>query len=77
MFTFFRYKVSNFGYDLLQKISNDPLFNLQDLSPSLFKKAKVLSQIRVSVFVIVSTSLILGTGVVVRVYLIWLRKRYS
>ena len=48
----FRYKVSNFSFDLLMKIANDPLFNIEDINPSLYKKAKHLATVRVSQFAV-------------------------
>jgi len=44
----FRCKVSNFSSDLLTKIAIDPLFNIEDINPSLYKKVKQLSTVRVS-----------------------------
>nr|CAB3262665.1 uncharacterized protein LOC100181521 [Phallusia mammillata] len=44
-FDFTRYKVSNFSYDLIQGISSDPLFNLNDINSNIYKKVKSLSSI--------------------------------
>ncbi|XP_053315341.1 run domain Beclin-1-interacting and cysteine-rich domain-containing protein isoform X2 [Spea bombifrons] len=43
---FSKYYVSNFSKDLLTKIWNDPLFNLQDVNSSLYRKVKALEQVR-------------------------------
>uniref|UniRef100_A0A8C5PKV7 Rubicon autophagy regulator n=1 Tax=Leptobrachium leishanense TaxID=445787 RepID=A0A8C5PKV7_9ANUR len=43
---FSKYYVSNFSKDLLTKIWNDPLFNLQDVNNALYRKVKALEQIR-------------------------------
>ncbi len=39
--------VSNFSRDLLAKIAGDPLFNLNDINSSLYKKVKALETVRV------------------------------
>ncbi|XP_030584132.1 run domain Beclin-1-interacting and cysteine-rich domain-containing protein isoform X2 [Archocentrus centrarchus] len=44
---FSKYYVSNFARDLLNKISGDPLFNLNDINSSLYKKNKSLEAVRV------------------------------
>ncbi|XP_032120130.1 run domain Beclin-1-interacting and cysteine-rich domain-containing protein isoform X4 [Sapajus apella] len=43
---FSKYCVSNFSKDLLVKIWNDPLFNVQDINSALYRKAKPLNQVR-------------------------------
>ncbi|XP_054982238.1 run domain Beclin-1-interacting and cysteine-rich domain-containing protein isoform X3 [Sorex araneus] len=43
---FSKYCVSNFSKDLLLKIWNDPLFNVQDINSALYRKVKLLSQVR-------------------------------
>ncbi|XP_055983115.1 run domain Beclin-1-interacting and cysteine-rich domain-containing protein isoform X4 [Sorex fumeus] len=43
---FSKYYVSNFSKDLLLKIWNDPLFNVQDINSALYRKVKLLSQVR-------------------------------
>ncbi|XP_006869445.1 PREDICTED: run domain Beclin-1 interacting and cysteine-rich containing protein [Chrysochloris asiatica] len=43
---FSKYYVSNFSKDLLIKIWNDPLFNVQDINSALYRKVKLLNQIR-------------------------------
>ncbi|XP_041419173.1 run domain Beclin-1-interacting and cysteine-rich domain-containing protein isoform X2 [Xenopus laevis] len=43
---FSKYYVSNFSKDLLTKIWSDPLFNLQDINSSLYRKVKALEQVR-------------------------------
>ncbi|XP_058151634.1 run domain Beclin-1-interacting and cysteine-rich domain-containing protein isoform X4 [Dasypus novemcinctus] len=43
---FSKYTVSNFSKDLLSKIWNDPLFNVQDINSSLYRKVKLLNQVR-------------------------------
>ncbi|XP_061862078.1 run domain Beclin-1-interacting and cysteine-rich domain-containing protein isoform X2 [Colius striatus] len=42
---FSKYYVSNFSKDLLSKIWSDPLFNVQDINPSLYRKVKSLNQV--------------------------------
>lgn len=44
---FGKYYVSNFARDLLGKIAQDPLFNLDDINRGLYKKVKNLEAIRV------------------------------
>lgn len=44
---FSKYYVSNFSKDLLIKIWNDPLFNVQDINSALYRKVKLLNQVRV------------------------------
>ena len=44
---FTKYYVSNFSHDFLVKIMDDPLFNLADVNPLLYKKVKGLAQIKV------------------------------
>ncbi|XP_052596299.1 run domain Beclin-1-interacting and cysteine-rich domain-containing protein isoform X3 [Peromyscus californicus insignis] len=43
---FSKYYISNFSKDLLLKIWNDPLFNVQDINSALYRKVKLLSQVR-------------------------------
>ncbi|KAK3608749.1 hypothetical protein CHS0354_027072 [Potamilus streckersoni] len=43
---FTKYYVSNFSYDLLNKIVNEPLFNIFDINPLLYRKVKVLDQLK-------------------------------
>ncbi|XP_034371506.1 run domain Beclin-1-interacting and cysteine-rich domain-containing protein isoform X3 [Arvicanthis niloticus] len=43
---FSKYYVSNFSKDLLTKICNDPLFNVQDINSALYRKVKMLNQVR-------------------------------
>ncbi|XP_036059763.1 run domain Beclin-1-interacting and cysteine-rich domain-containing protein isoform X2 [Onychomys torridus] len=43
---FSKYCISNFSKDLLLKIWNDPLFNVQDINSALYRKVKLLSQVR-------------------------------
>ncbi|XP_023407452.2 run domain Beclin-1-interacting and cysteine-rich domain-containing protein isoform X4 [Loxodonta africana] len=43
---FSKYYVSNFSKDLLSKIWNDPLFNVQDINSALYRKVKLLNQVR-------------------------------
>lgn len=47
---FSKYYVSNFSKDLLSKIWSDPLFNVQDINPALYRKVKSLNQVWVSPF---------------------------
>ncbi|KAM6065334.1 run domain Beclin-1-interacting and cysteine-rich domain-containing protein isoform 2-T2 [Theristicus caerulescens] len=42
---FSKYYVSNFSKDLLSKIWSDPLFNVQDINPALYRKVKCLNQV--------------------------------
>ncbi|XP_041070036.1 run domain Beclin-1-interacting and cysteine-rich domain-containing protein isoform X1 [Carcharodon carcharias] len=42
---FSKYYVSNFSKDLLNKIWNDPLFNVQDINHVLYRKVKALDQV--------------------------------
>nr|XP_048720596.1 run domain Beclin-1-interacting and cysteine-rich domain-containing protein isoform X3 [Caretta caretta] len=43
---FSKYCVSNFSRDLLSKIWSDPLFSVQDLNATLYRKVKALNQVR-------------------------------
>lgn len=43
---FTKYEVSNFARDLLNRIHFDPLFNLMDLNPSLYKRFRVLEGLK-------------------------------
>ncbi|XP_077900066.1 run domain Beclin-1-interacting and cysteine-rich domain-containing protein isoform X1 [Ictidomys tridecemlineatus] len=43
---FSKYYISNFSKDLLIKIWNDPLFNVQDINSTLYRKVKLLNQVR-------------------------------
>lgn len=47
---FSKYYVSNFSKDLLSKIWSDPLFNVQDINPALYRKVKSLNQVWVRLF---------------------------
>lgn len=47
---FSKYYVSNFSKDLLSKIWSDPLFNVQDINPALYRKVKSLNQVWVRPF---------------------------
>jgi len=47
---FSKYYVSNFSKDLLSKIWSDPLFNVQDINPALYRKVKSLNQVLVRPF---------------------------
>ncbi|XP_042313313.1 run domain Beclin-1-interacting and cysteine-rich domain-containing protein isoform X2 [Sceloporus undulatus] len=42
---FSKYYISNFSKDLLTKIWNDPLFNVQDINTGLYRKVKLLNQV--------------------------------
>lgn len=42
---FTKYYVSNFARDLLSKMYNDPLFNVQDINPALYRKVRVLDSV--------------------------------
>ncbi|KAF1557981.1 Run domain Beclin-1-interacting and cysteine-rich domain-containing protein, partial [Eudyptes schlegeli] len=42
---FSKYYVSNFSKDLLSKIWSDPLFDVQDINPALYRKVKSLNQV--------------------------------
>ncbi|KAF1470487.1 Run domain Beclin-1-interacting and cysteine-rich domain-containing protein, partial [Eudyptula minor novaehollandiae] len=42
---FSTYYVSNFSKDLLSKIWSDPLFDVQDINPALYRKVKSLNQV--------------------------------
>lgn len=44
---FSKYYVSNFARDLLSKITQDPLFNINDINSNLYKKVKNLEAVRV------------------------------
>ncbi|XKL68141.1 hypothetical protein PGB90_003632 [Kerria lacca] len=43
---FSKYSVSDFSYRLLDQLSTDPLFNVMDLNPSLYRRARDLQKIR-------------------------------
>ncbi|KAL0274218.1 UNVERIFIED_CONTAM: hypothetical protein PYX00_006690 [Menopon gallinae] len=43
---FGRYPVSTFSYRLLDQMSTDPLFRINDLNPELYKKNKTLERVR-------------------------------
>lgn len=43
---FTQYSVSNFSKELLVRISTEPLFSIDALNPGLYKKVKVLEQMR-------------------------------
>lgn len=55
---FSKYYVSNFARDLLNKISGDPLFNLDDINSGLYKKNKSLEAVRVSSEMVVTRKLL-------------------
>ena len=38
--------MSNFAFDILTKMYNDPLFNLADINPMLYKKVRILDHIK-------------------------------
>lgn len=42
----FRYPVSNFSYRLLDQMSVDPLFNVGDINPGLYRKNRQLEKCR-------------------------------
>ncbi|KAK9306174.1 hypothetical protein QLX08_003066 [Tetragonisca angustula] len=43
---FNRYSVSNFSYRLLDQMTSDPLFQINDLNPSLYRRIKQLTRTR-------------------------------
>ena len=43
---FTKYYVANFSRDLIGRIYDDPLFNIQDINPGLYRKVRVLEQVR-------------------------------
>ncbi|CAH1782155.1 unnamed protein product [Owenia fusiformis] len=43
---FTKYSVSNFSRDLLERMFFDPLFNILDCGPGLYKKSRTLEQVR-------------------------------
>ncbi|XKL62623.1 hypothetical protein PGB90_002456 [Kerria lacca] len=43
---FSKYPVSDFSYRLLDQLSTDPLFNVMNLNPSLYQRARDLQKIR-------------------------------
>ncbi|KAH3835107.1 hypothetical protein DPMN_108450, partial [Dreissena polymorpha] len=43
---FTKYYVSNFAYDLLAKIADEPVFNISDINPMLYKKKAYLTHIK-------------------------------
>lgn len=43
---FTKYNVSKFAWDLLSKIYDDPLFNVQDINSSLYRKVRTLDMVR-------------------------------
>ena len=43
---FTKYYVSNFARDLLLKMHNDPLFNVNDINNGLYRKVRVLDHVR-------------------------------
>ncbi|XP_012286390.1 run domain Beclin-1-interacting and cysteine-rich domain-containing protein isoform X3 [Orussus abietinus] len=47
---FNRYPVSNFAYRLLDQMAGDPLFQVQDLNPLLYRRVKQLERTRVLPF---------------------------
>lgn len=42
---FTKHYVSNFAYGFLNKLVDEPLFNISDINPMLYKKVKVLCQL--------------------------------
>ena len=44
------YDVSNFARDLLNRVYNDPLFNIMAINKSLYKRVRELDEIRVGIF---------------------------
>ncbi len=40
-----KHSVSNFAFDYLNRISTEPIFNLNDLNPKLFERSKKLQKI--------------------------------
>lgn len=42
----FRFPVSNFSFTLLDQMSEDPLFNVVDLNPQLYRRVKGLQRVR-------------------------------
>lgn len=40
-----KHSVSNFAYDYLNRIFNEPIFNLNDLNPHLFERSRKLRTI--------------------------------
>jgi hypothetical protein len=45
--TKFTYEVSNFARDLLSRVHNDPLFNIQAINKTLYKKVKEVDEVKV------------------------------
>ncbi|ESO98856.1 hypothetical protein LOTGIDRAFT_114026, partial [Lottia gigantea] len=43
---FTKYPVSNFARDVLTRLCKDPLFNIGDINPSIYRKSKTLETIR-------------------------------
>ncbi|XP_013409289.1 run domain Beclin-1-interacting and cysteine-rich domain-containing protein-like [Lingula anatina] len=43
---FTKYPVSNFSRDLLQKMHTDPLFSIQDINPTLYRRVKALDTVK-------------------------------
>ena len=43
---FTKYSVSNFSYEFLKRINADPLFNLEDINSSLYRKVRILDQMK-------------------------------
>ncbi|XP_064455319.1 run domain Beclin-1-interacting and cysteine-rich domain-containing protein-like isoform X2 [Ornithodoros turicata] len=43
---FGRYPVSKFAHDLLERLSADPLFHVQDLNPSLYRRSNSMNRVR-------------------------------
>ena len=43
-----RYRVSNFSFDHLERLFDEPLYNIEDINKSLFDKCKSLQTVRVS-----------------------------
>lgn len=45
--TMFKYEVSTFARDLLSRVHNDPLFNVQAINKTLYKKVKEMDGVKV------------------------------
>jgi len=45
-YDFHQYRVSNFSFDLLETMFEEPLYNLQDINPKLYRKNKNMSRIK-------------------------------
>lgn len=38
--------MSNFAYNLLEQMADDPLFNVNDINPNVYARVKVMERIR-------------------------------